>query len=182
MSGVVRLVVLDSAVLRDLVAGDLAAAGSAAGIEFPAFFAGERWLWLLHADRMVQHPSSIGWLARAAVELATGVVVGHAGFHFGPDALGMVEIGYTVIPEHRGRGLAKEMVGELLAFAAAHGAVTVRASISPGNAASLAVIRHWQFVQTGEQWDDEDGLELVFERPAAPPGRSRGRILHARAA
>ena len=181
MSGVVRLVVLDRGVLLDLAAGDLAAAERTAGVEFPAFFAGESWLWLLHADRMIQHPSSIGWLARAAVERATGVVVGHAGFHFGPDAQGMVEIGYTVIPEHRGRGLAKEMAGELLAFAAAHGAVTVRASVSPGNAASLAVIHHWRFVQTGEQWDDEDGLELVFERPATP-GRSRRRILHARPA
>lgn len=31
----------------------------------------------------------------------------------------MVEIGYTVLPEHRRQGLATAIVGELLAFAAA---------------------------------------------------------------
>jgi hypothetical protein len=25
------------------------------------------------------------------------------------------------------------------------------------------------FVQVGDQWDDEDGLELVFERPPREP-------------
>ena len=38
------------------------------------------------------------------------------------------------------------------------------ASVSPGNAPSLTVVRKLGFVQTGEQWDEEDGLELVFER------------------
>jgi L-amino acid N-acyltransferase YncA len=41
----------------------------------------------------------------------------------------------------------------------------VRASIRPDNQASLATIRPFGFVQVGEQWDDEDGLELVYERP-----------------
>lgn len=163
MSGVVRLVVLDRPVLLDLATGDLAAAGRTAGVEFPAFFAGEDWLWRLHAERMLLHPESVGWLARAVVERSTGAVVGHAGFHFHPAADGSVEIGYTVVPGERGRGLAKAIVGELLAFAGAEGVLTVRASISPGNAASLAVIRYWGFVQIGEQWDEEDGLELVFE-------------------
>ena len=40
----------------------------------------------------------------------------------------------------------------------------VRATVSPDNAASLAVIRNGRFVHVGEQWDDEDGLELVFEK------------------
>jgi RimJ/RimL family protein N-acetyltransferase len=42
----------------------------------------------------------------------------------------------------------------------------VIASVSPENAPSLAVIRKLGFEQTGEQWDEEDGLELVFERAA----------------
>jgi ribosomal-protein-alanine N-acetyltransferase len=40
----------------------------------------------------------------------------------------------------------------------------VRATVSPDNAPSLAVIRNAQFVHVGEQWDDVDGLELVFEK------------------
>jgi hypothetical protein len=42
----------------------------------------------------------------------------------------------------------------------------VRATISPGNAASLATISGFGFAEVGEQWDDEDGLELIFEIPA----------------
>jgi len=37
------------------------------------------------------------------------------------------------------------------------------ASVAPDNLASLAIVRKLGFVQTGEQWDDEDGLELVWE-------------------
>jgi RimJ/RimL family protein N-acetyltransferase len=43
----------------------------------------------------------------------------------------------------------------------------VRASISPDNAGSLATIAGLGFTKAGEQWDPEDGLELVFLRPAA---------------
>jgi RimJ/RimL family protein N-acetyltransferase len=45
----------------------------------------------------------------------------------------------------------------------------VRASISPDNNASLATLRPFGFRHIGEQWDDEDGLELLFERPAEAP-------------
>lgn len=165
MSDLVTLVVLDPTTLRALADGDLQEASALAGLRFPSYFVGEAWLWRLHAERMRQHPASVGWLARAAVLQSTGAVVGHAGFHFHPDETGMVEIGYTVLPEYRGRGIATAIVGELLAFAAeCDDVLVVRASISPDNVASLAVIAHWDFVLTGEQLDDEDGLELVYER------------------
>jgi ribosomal-protein-alanine N-acetyltransferase len=44
--------------------------------------------------------------------------------------------------------------------------VTVRASISPSNHASLATIAGFGFTHVGEQWDDEDGTEFLYERPA----------------
>jgi [ribosomal protein S5]-alanine N-acetyltransferase len=40
---------------------------------------------------------------------------------------------------------------------------TVRASISPDNIASRRLVEQYGFVEVGEQWDDEDGLERVFE-------------------
>ena len=40
---------------------------------------------------------------------------------------------------------------------------TLRATISPDNEASLALIRQYPFVHNGEQWDEEDGLELIYE-------------------
>ena len=38
-----------------------------------------------------------------------------------------------------------------------------RASISPDNVASLAIASRFGFRHVGEQIDDVDGLELVFE-------------------
>jgi [ribosomal protein S5]-alanine N-acetyltransferase len=76
----------------------------------------------------------------------------------------MVEVGYTVDPAHRRRGYARAMVRALLSWAAAAEGVTrVRASISPDNAASLATTRGFGFERVGEQWDEEDGLEVLFE-------------------
>ena len=37
------------------------------------------------------------------------------------------------------------------------------ASVSPDNQPSLNLIDQFGFERTGEQWDEEDGLEWVFE-------------------
>lgn len=39
-----------------------------------------------------------------------------------------------------------------------------RASIAPDNVASRAMLQQLGFVHVGEQLDEDDGLELVFER------------------
>jgi RimJ/RimL family protein N-acetyltransferase len=39
----------------------------------------------------------------------------------------------------------------------------VVASVRPDNVPSLGLIGQYGFERTGEQWDDEDGLEWVFE-------------------
>jgi RimJ/RimL family protein N-acetyltransferase len=99
-----------------------------------------------------------------------GAMVGHAGFHGPPGRNGpghpdAVEIGYTVFPAFRGRGYAQAAARELVSLARARSVARVIASVAPDNAPSLAVIRKLGFLQTGEQWDDEDGRELVFELP-----------------
>jgi RimJ/RimL family protein N-acetyltransferase len=71
-----------------------------------------------------------------------------------------------VDPALRRRGHATAMLAAAIAWAAADPAVrTVRATVSPDNAASLATLRPFGFVQVGEQWDEEDVLELVLEVP-----------------
>jgi ribosomal-protein-alanine N-acetyltransferase len=47
-----------------------------------------------------------------------------------------------------------------------HGVKRFRASVAPDNERSLNLIGKLGFVQTGEQWDERDGLELVFELEA----------------
>ncbi len=162
----VCLRLLDATVLQRLIAADLDGARDAAGVELPAEFLAETWLWTLRLGQLIGEPACAPWLVRAVVVAegeAAGTVVGHAGFHGPPDPRGVVEVGYRITPEHRRRGHGRAALGELLAYARAEGAKTVRASISPDNAASLALAGSYGFTQTGEQVDEIDGLELVFE-------------------
>ena len=42
---------------------------------------------------------------------------------------------------------------------------SLRYTVSPENEASMHIIKKLGFEQIGEQIDDEDGLELIFEMP-----------------
>lgn len=156
---------------------ELADASRLSGVDLPrAFVTSESWLWPVFRAKIAADPSAEPFLVRAIVDSETNAVVGHAGFHASPDARGMVEIGYTVLETHRRRGFATAAVDWLLREAGSLGATVVRASVSPDNAGSLAVVRGLGFVPVGEHWDDEDGLELIWERSprdacGAPPSR-----------
>jgi ribosomal-protein-alanine N-acetyltransferase len=163
----VSLQLLDATVLQCLIGGDLAGARDAAGVELPAEFLHDTWLWTLRLGQLLGEPDCAPWLVRAVVVAdgdAAGTVVGHAGFHGPPDPRGMVEVGYRIAPEHRRRGYARAALHALLAYAGAHDAGIARASISPENVASLALVDACGFTQIGEQVDEIDGVELVFER------------------
>ncbi|MFF0865593.1 GNAT family N-acetyltransferase [Nonomuraea sp. NPDC003560] len=165
----VRFVELSSTAMSALLDGDLATAGDAAGVALTDYFVTDRarWLWRVRIDQMAADPDHAAWMVRQAVTGPEGVVVGHAGFHGPPDEAGMVEIGYAVAPEFRRQGYGRAILIELLHRAAAEPAVkTVRATISPDNAASLATIAGFGFVKVGEDWDEEDGRGLIFEAPA----------------
>jgi RimJ/RimL family protein N-acetyltransferase len=159
----VRLLLLDADVLQALVDRDVAGASAMAGVAIPASFAQDTWLWTLRLGQMIGEPDQAPWLVRVVVD-PDDAVVGHAGFHGPPDPRGMVEIGYAIEPGHRRRGYARGAVTQLLAYAREHGATIARASVSPDNAASLALVASFGFVPIGEQMDEIDGLELVFER------------------
>ena len=81
----------------------------------------------------------------------------------------MVEVGYSVDPAYRRRGYARAAMQELLDRAIADPSVRVlRASISPDNEPSLNLVASFGLERNGEQWDEEDGLEWIFEIPDAP--------------
>ncbi|MGV8968041.1 MAG: GNAT family N-acetyltransferase [Cellulomonas sp.] len=172
----IELRVLSAQALRALYRLDLAGAGRLVGATMPEFFAGEGWLWRWRLHQIEADPGSAHWYVRAAVDATptpddptrpdAAIVVGHAGFHGPPNDAGMIEIGYTVVPDLRGRGYGHATVAALLAAAAREPSVrVVRASVAPTNAASLVLVRRAGFTQVGERWDDEDGPELLFERP-----------------
>jgi RimJ/RimL family protein N-acetyltransferase len=92
------------------------------------------------------------------------MAVGRAGYHGPPDSSGTVEIGYAVDPAHRRCGYARAALEALLRRAAHEPQVdTVRVSIRPDNLPSYRLASQYGFCKVGEQWDDEDGLEVIYE-------------------
>ncbi|GAA1663387.1 hypothetical protein GCM10009745_01270 [Kribbella yunnanensis] len=164
----IRLVELPPPAMAALLEGDLETAGALTGVELGELFVEDRakWLWGYRLKQLETEPEAADWIARIVVNEPEGVVVGYTGYHGPPDEVGMVEVGYTVDPAYQRQGYATAMLQALLDRAAHEPAVrVVRASISPGNVASLATVAKFGFVQVGDQWDDEDGLELLFELP-----------------
>ena len=126
-----------------------------------------RWLAGVRAQQVRLRPDDAPWLLRPILLHATDGApraIGYLNFHAGPDERGMVEVGYTLLPEARGKGYAIEAVRAAVDWATSvHGVQRVRASIAPDNERSINLVTKLGFVHTGEQWDKEDGLELVFE-------------------
>jgi RimJ/RimL family protein N-acetyltransferase len=165
----VRIVALSGPVFRALAEGDLAAANAASPVPLPPYFAGPDWrsTWRRRSEQVRRDPASAAWVTGVVWDERRRAAVGRAGYHGPPDASGTVEIGYAIVPAHRRRGYARAALGLLLERAAREPSVrTVRVSIRPDNAASLATIAGFGFTPAGEQWDDEDGREIVYERPA----------------
>lgn len=124
---------------------------------------GDRWLLDLRLGQLRKDLTAGPWLVRAMVRREDAAMIGHIGFH-GPPEDGVVEIGYTVMPEARRRGYAEEAVRALFDWAAKDMDVRrFRASIGPWNEPSLAMSRKLGFVKVGVQWDERDGEEIVFE-------------------
>jgi RimJ/RimL family protein N-acetyltransferase len=168
----VRIVQLPGAALEALSRQDLAAARAAAPVPLTAWLAGpdNAGLWLRRHRQVVADPAEAAWVTGVIWDEAAGLAAGRAGFHERPRD-GLVEIGYAVDPAYRRRGYGGAALAALLERAAREPEVrTVRLSISPGNEPSLALAARHGFRQVGDQWDDEDGLELVFERPALAGG------------
>lgn len=105
------------------------------------------------------------WLARAMVLRTTGrPMTGYIGFHGPPDVIGRAEMGYTVRPHFRRKGYATEAAKALIDWARLHHGVSrFYLSIAPDNTPSLAMAAKLDFRHIGDQIDEEDGLELVFE-------------------
>ena len=161
-SGSLRLVPLSTDVLQALLRGDLEEASASAGVELTPYFVEHEWLWEIRVPQIVRDPAAAEWIARASVD--GDVVVGHVGFHGPPDERGMVEVAYSVDPRFRRRGYATKMLGAALAWAREDPAVAVaRATVGPDNMPSLATLAAFPFELVGEQVDQEDGLELVYE-------------------
>lgn len=162
----IDLVQLSPRTLAALADGDLPSANLITPFQFGPYFVGPECLhtWRRRATQVANDPTSAVWITRAVVDLDLAVAVGRAGFHGPPDADGMVEVGYAIDPIFRRRGYARSALVALLKWAREEASVTtVRATIRPDNLPSRALVGQYGFVEVGEQWDDEDGIENIFE-------------------
>lgn len=111
-----------------------------------------------------ERPENIRWYYRMIVERERSVAVGSVSFHGAPDERGMVEIGIGIAEVEQGNGFASEALFGMWNWAAHQpGVKFLRYTVSPDNAASMSIIKKFEFPQIGEQFDEEDGLELIFE-------------------
>ena len=164
----VEIVQLDAAALRGLADGDQAVAERSSPVPLSPYLAGPdcRRVWERRAAQIVEDPSSAAWITGIVWDPERRLAVGRAGYHGPPDADGMVEVGYSIDPQYRRQGYARAALRALLARAAADPAVrTFRATISPDNVASRDLVLAHGLTEVGEQEDDEDGLEIVYELP-----------------
>lgn len=165
----IELVSLSPAFLDNLLGGRNFIAEGMGGFPLPPGWPDEAdaTILKLRLDQMRSEPETQQWLVRALVLREGGrVMAGHIGFH-GPPRDGMVELGYTVFPRYRRQGLATEAAQAMMDWAARQEPVQrFRVSIAPDNEASLAMAAKLGFQQVGEQMDEIDGLEYVFELTA----------------
>lgn len=167
---VVRIVQLSAPTLAALAVGDLAAANQLAEVRLTPYFVEPNWrgTWQRRAAQVVSDPTSQPWITGVVWDIDNQVAVGRAGFHGPPDSRGMVEVGYAIDPDFRRRGYARAALEYMLTRAAEDPQVSVvRATISPDNDASRSLIAAYDFAIVGDQWDDEDGLEIIYERAAS---------------
>jgi ribosomal-protein-alanine N-acetyltransferase len=164
----VRIVHLSAEALSALADGRLEDANRAAPVVLTPWFVSDDQIgiWRYRARQVVEAPTDLDWVTGAIQDLDTGAVVGRAGFHGAPDPSGMVEAGYSVDPSFRRRGYARAALLTMIDRARAEADIHVfRVTVSPDNAPSLGLVAQLPFVEVGEQWDEEDGLEIIFEMP-----------------
>ncbi|MDQ6882750.1 MAG: adenylate kinase [Candidatus Dormibacteraeota bacterium] len=166
-----RLVLLPLEAIVALLAGDWQSAAQRVGHAIPEEFGADadRYFLTLQKQRLEQLPERRGWTVRLMVLRTAGTVIGSIGFHGPPELVGRAEIGYTVFSPWRRQGYATEGVRALVEWAAGQGCQSVFLSIGPLNEPSLKIAQRLGFRQVGEQVDEIDGLELVFELPLTPP-------------
>jgi len=93
-------------------------------------------------------------------------LVGTGGWK-GPPVDGVAELGYAVAPPRQNRGIASELVTELLASARRRGLTTAVAHTLAAESASTSVLRKCGFHRCGEHDAPEDGPVWRWERVIA---------------
>lgn len=111
-----------------------------------------------------EDPDKNKWFLRFITLADTKEIIGSTSFHGSPDADGMIEIGIGLNERFWGKGYAKEALkGMWLWVCSEPGVTTLRYTVSPTNIASVKIIQGFGFVHMGQQMDEIDGPEDIYE-------------------
>ena len=109
-------------------------------------------------------PATNKWFVRWIVLKENREVIGSTSFHGTPDAQGMMEIGLGIETQYQNQGYAKEALLGMWRWVLTFPEVkTLRYTVSPQNLPSIAVIKYFGFDFKGQQIDEEDGPEDIYE-------------------
>ena len=166
-----ELIALSPDFLKASMNGDLETASRLIGLDVPTEWLEAKWLMEMRLIKMRENSVLEPWLLRAIGLRETKIMIGFIGFHTLPGteylnsyAPGSVEFGYTIFPDHRGKGYASEAAEALMDWATReHGVTRFVVSISPMNEPSLRIAKKFGFRKVGT-FTDPEGVEDVFLR------------------
>ena len=127
--------------------------------------------WMSRRLEMIRKDASHHpWMYRAIVRNEDNQMVGHISCHHGypdPDLADFskngIELGYTIEPEYRRNGYARESIHAIIDWARKkEREVEIFITVSPENHPSLELSKSLGFVKVGEHLDEIDGLEYVL--------------------
>jgi len=111
-----------------------------------------------------QNPGYAKYLLRVAVLKDNPIIIASAGFHDAPDNDGMIEIGFGVDKKYQGNGYGQEILHGMWSCVVNDPLVkTLRYTVSPDNLISQHIIKKLGFEYKGQQMDEVDGPEDIYE-------------------
>jgi RimJ/RimL family protein N-acetyltransferase len=109
-------------------------------------------------------PTTNKWFVRFIVLRESGEIIGSTSFHGVPDSEGMMEIGIGIEEQFWNQGYAKEALRGMWSWVCGEPEVrTLRYTVSPTNIASVKIIEGFGFTHMGQQMDEIDGPEDIYE-------------------
>lgn len=109
-------------------------------------------------------PATNKWFVRFIVLRENREIIGSTSFHGVPDDSGMMEIGIGIEESFWGNGYATEALLGMWRWVITQPSVkTLRYTVSPTNTASVRIIEKIGFHHLGQQMDEVDGPEDIYE-------------------
>lgn len=170
------LTLLNSDALRYSISDEVEKLKDFLGVEIHPEWLKSRELIELRYQQIIRNPDYQPWSLRAVILRDKGKMIGHIGFHsvpgapyLNPYANNGVEFGFTIYPEFRRNGYAREASLALMNWAYEQNSVSeFILSIRPDNIPSLKLAEGLGFLKVGSQVDEVDGVEDIYKLNFSP--------------